>query len=269
MHETSYTVFRGLRGSILAVTLCIAAPAAQSAIDGEAALAASRAAIGSEPADFAFTDTAGRRVTLASFRGRPLVVSFVYTGCSQVCPTTTRFLARAVREARAAVGADAFDVASIGFNIPSDNPVSMRVFARQNEIDDPRWAFLTPQAGAPPALARDFGFAYAAQSGGYEHLTQVTVLDARGRVYAQVYGESFAIPMLVQPLRELALGEPVAPGSIAAMAERVRLLCTVYDPVTGTYRLDYALFFEVLAGVIALGGTAIFLVRERYRARRA
>jgi protein SCO1/2 len=197
------------------------------------------------------------------------VVSFVYTGCSQVCPTTTRFLSKAVRQARSVVGADAFDVVSIGFNVPSDNPVSMRVFARQNEIDDPRWAFLTPDAGAPEALARDFGFAYGAQSGGYEHLTQVTVLDARGRVYAQVYGESFAVSMLVQPLRELALGEPVATGSIAAMAERVRLLCTVYDPVTGTYRLDYALFFEVLAGVIALGGTAIFLVRERLRARRA
>ena len=51
-------------------------------------------------------------------------------------------------------------------------------------------------------------------------------------------------------------------------ADRVRLLCTVYDPVSGKYRLDYALFIEMLAGLIVLGGTAAFLVRERRRARR-
>lgn len=224
--------------------------------------------MGSTPRDVAFTDAAGRRVALSSFRGRPLVVSFVYTGCSQVCPTTTRFLAKAVREARAVVGADRFDVVSIGFNVPADNPVSMRVFARQNGIEDARWAFVVPDAGAAEALARDFGFAYAAQSGGFDHLTQVTILDAQGRVHAQLYGESLAVPMLVQPLRELVLGEPAGGASLAAIAERVRLICTVYDPASGTYRLDYALFFEVLAGVIVLGATAGFLVRERRRARR-
>jgi protein SCO1 len=247
----------------MAVMAAVAAP-----LDADAALAASQAAVGSQPSDFAFTDTDGKRVTLAGYRGRPLVVSFVYTGCSQVCPTTTRFLAKAVREARAVVGASAFDVVSIGFNIPSDNPVSMRVFQRQNGIDDPRWSFLTPDAGAPEGLARGFGFAYAAQSGGFDHLAQVTILDGQGRIYRQVYGESFALPMLVQPLRELALGEPVAAGSLAAVVGRVRLLCTVYDPVTGKYRLDYALFFEILAGVIVLGGTLLFALRDWRRSRR-
>ena len=260
----------GLRGAIFSAALAIAAlsPARAAPLDADAAFAASRAAVGSQPGDFAFTDTDGRRVQLAAFRGRPLVVSFVYTGCSQVCPTTTRFLAKAVREARAVVGREAFDVVSIGFNIPSDNPMSMRVFARQNDIDDPRWRFLVPDAGAPEELARAFGFAYSASSGGFDHLTQVTILDPRGRIHAQLYGDSFALPMLVQPLRELALGQPAAPASVAEAIDRVRLLCTVYDPLSGKYRLDYALFIEMLAGLIALGGTAAFLLRERRRARR-
>lgn len=236
-------------------------------LDADTALAASRAAVGSQPGDFALADADGRRLRLSSFRGRPLVVSFVYTGCSQVCPTTTRFLSKAVREARSVVGKDAFDVASIGFNVPSDNPVSMRVFARQNGIEDPRWSFLVPDASATEALARDFGFSFAAQSGGFEHLTQVTILDAQGRVHAQLYGESLALPMLVQPLRELVLGEPAATASLAAAVDRLRLLCTVYDPLSGKYRLDYALFIEMLAGLIALGGTAAFLLRERRRSR--
>jgi protein SCO1/2 len=257
-------------GLVLALILGMAAalPARAAPLDADTALAASRAAIGSTPADFTFTDTDGRRVTLATFRGRPLVVSFVYTGCSQVCPTTTRFLSKAVRAAREVVGRDAFDVVSIGFNVPADNPVSMRVFARQNGIEDPRWAFVVPDAAAMEGLAEAFGFSYAASSGGFDHLTQVTILDARGRIQAQLYGESFALPMLVQPLRELSLGEPLSNASAGTLLDRVRLLCTVYDPLSGKYRLDYALFIEVLAGLIVLGGTAVFLVRERRRASR-
>ena len=238
-------------------------------IDAGRALESSRAAIGSEPGAHAFTDVDGRRATLADYRGKPLVVSFVYTACSQVCPTTTSFLAKAVREARAVVGAGAFRVASIGFDIPSDNPMTMRLFARRYAIaDDRNWAFLTPDAGVPRPLARDFGFAFEPQSGGYEHLTQVTILDGRGRIYAQVYGESLSVPMLIQPLRELALGEPAAPV-VSAWLDRARLLCTVYDPASGKYRVDYGLFIELGAGLSCLGFTAWFLWRERRRARRA
>jgi protein SCO1/2 len=254
---------------IAALLLCGAALGAWGApLDADSALAASRAAIGSEPADHFFTDAAGKRVRLSDYRGRPLVVSFVYTACSQVCPTTTKFLGKAVREARAVVGRDAFDVVSVGFNIPSDNPMTMRLFAKQNGIDDPRWSFLTPDQGVPEAFARDLGFSYQAQSGGYEHLTQVSILDGRGRLYAQLYGESFALPMLVQPLRELVLAEPVAVTRMAVAVDRVRLLCTVYDPLTGKYRLDYRLFVELAVGVLVLGATLGFLIRERYRSRK-
>ena len=90
--------------ALIAAMACWATLARATPLDAQAALEAGHAAIGSVPADFDFTDTNGKRVTLAGFRGRPLVVSFVYTGCSQVCPTTTRFLSKAVREARAVVG---------------------------------------------------------------------------------------------------------------------------------------------------------------------
>lgn len=253
----------------VAALLAAAMAPALAAIDEARALSASRAAVGSEPGAHWFTDVHGKRVALADFRGKPLVVSFVYTGCSQVCPTTTRFLAKAVGEARAVVGADAFRVISIGFDIPADNPVSMRVFAKRNGIDDPRWGFLTPDPGGPEALAREFGFAFEQRSGGFDHLTQVTVLDANGRVYAQVNGETFALPMLVQPLRELALGAPRDAGAGAGgLAERVRLLCSIYDPLTGKYRLDYGMFIELGVGLFCLGATLAFLVREHRRRAR-
>ncbi|HEX8904458.1 MAG TPA: SCO family protein [Longimicrobiaceae bacterium] len=56
-------------------------------------------------ADFRLADQDGRPVTLASFRGRPLLLFFGYTRCADFCPQTLGRLSRAV----AAAGGDAED----------------------------------------------------------------------------------------------------------------------------------------------------------------
>ena len=49
---------------------------------------------------------------------------------------------------------------------------------------------------------------------GFDHLAQTTVIDAHGRIYRQVYGDAFAVPALVEPLKDLALGSrPRGPSS--------------------------------------------------------
>jgi protein SCO1/2 len=195
-------------------------------------------------------------------------VSFVYTGCSQVCPTTTRFLARAVAEADRTLGPGRYAVATIGFNYPYDTPEAMRAFARAQGIDRRDWLFLSPEAGVVEAITRELGFSYAASAGGFDHLTQVTLLDADGRVAAQVYGENFDVPMLVGPLKALLTNAPLPRPTLANIVERVRLLCTVYDPRTGRYRLDYSILIEILAGVSILATTLAYLLREWQRHRR-
>lgn len=232
------------------------------------ALRASQAAIGRSIGDYTFRDPQGRTVRLADFRGRPLVVSFIYTGCFQACPVTTRFLADAVATARTALGRDSFNVVSIGFNQPFDGPDAMGSFARQNRIADPRWAFLAPEPHAVEALTREFGFSYTPTPKGFDHLTQATVIDADGVVYRQVYGETFELPMLVGPLKELLAGEAARTMTIENVWTKVRLYCTVYDPVGGGYRLNYSLFVEIFAGVTFLGALAWFALREYRRTRR-
>ena len=102
---------------------------------------------------------------------------------------------------------------------------------------------------------------------GFDHLTQVTVIDANGRVFRQVYGESFALPMLVAPLQELATGAPAPVQDLSGLLEKVRILCTVYDPLSGRYRLNYGLFIEIFAGLSVLGAIALYLGREWRRQR--
>ena len=95
-----------------------------SAYDEKQALQISQAVLGKIPRDVTFTRadvTDGTNLArLSDYRGKPLVVSLVYTSCHHICPTTTQHLAKIVRTARAALGTDSFRVITVGFDTPKD-----------------------------------------------------------------------------------------------------------------------------------------------------
>src|SRR5262245_26200303 len=233
------------------------------------AFARSQTAIGRTIGEHVLRDQRGNEVRLTRYRGKPLVLSFVYTGCFDVCPVTTRALGRALEEAQRVLSADAFRVVTVGFNLPFDTPEAMRAFEKRHGFALPNWEFLAAaDAATVDALARDVGFAWVPTAAGFDHLTQVTIVDGEGRVFRQVYGESFAPPMLVAPLKELVTGASAPAQNVSDLLERVRILCTVYDPRAGAYRLNYGLFIEIFAGLSMLGGTAWYLAagwRRRLR----
>jgi len=230
--------------------------------DYRKALADSQAAIGRPLLDVSMRDHTGKPVRFSDFAGKPLLVSLVYTGCFQACPVATQFLAQAVRTAREALGNDRFRIVSIGFNQPFDDPSAMAAFRRQNGIDDPDWHFLSPDPAQVDALTANLGFTYEATPKGFDHVTQVTVVDADGVIYRQVYGENFDLPMLVQPLKELLSGQASRNLTLENVWEKVKLYCTVYDPNTGGYRVNYSLFFEIFAGMTTLGAMLWFVLRQ-------
>ena len=266
-------------GAMLAILCCVAVPAAASesvapvfapALDQATALRASQAAVGRAIGDYTLQDREGRTVRLSSYRGKPLLVSFIYTGCFQVCPTTTRALQQAASVAREALGGGRFNVISIGFNQPADSPQALKSFAAQYGINSPNWEFLSPPAAIVPHLARDFGFEFVATAAGFDHLLQVSVVDAEGRIYRQVYGEDYSADYLTEPLRQLVTGTPVANAtSLSAILEQVRILCSVYDPRTGKYRVSYAIVLEIAGGVTFLLWIIWFFLGEWWTRRRA
>ncbi|OGA74170.1 MAG: hypothetical protein A3G81_12900 [Betaproteobacteria bacterium RIFCSPLOWO2_12_FULL_65_14] len=239
-----------------------------AAFDEKAALKESQAAIGREIGGYTLRDAESRPVRLDELRGKPLVVHFVYTGCFQVCPASTQFLATAVSEAERTLGRGAFRVATVGFNLPFDTPQAMKDFGRKFGIASPDWLFLSPQADTLAQLTADFGFRYEATAAGFDHLLQVSILDAQGRIYRQVYGDSFEVPLFVGPLLELAQNKPVPPGNIQAFLEQVKLLCTVYDPSAGRYRLNYVVIIELFVGASVMLGGIGFVILEWMRRRR-
>lgn len=250
----------------LAVT-AKANPHNTSRLDEERALAASKAAIGNQVGDHAFVDHRGRPVSFGQLRGKPLIVPMVYTGCYHTCPLIAHSLLKAVAVAKQALPRDSFHVAVVGFEAGVDTPERMRAFAASQGLDQPGWTFLSGNQAAIENLSKDLGFTFVRSPRGFDHVAQTTLIDADGRVYWQVYGADFKASAVMEPLKQLVYGRPVTFSEPSTWWNRLRLLCTVYDPMQDRYRFSYAIFVGILAGIASLGGTAWFLAHAWWRRR--
>jgi len=252
----------------LGVGLLLGGTAQSAAPSNQALLDKSESAIGKTLPDLSFTDSAGQRVSLAELRGRPLIISMVYTGCSDICPVIIENLYPAVQMAQSTLGKDSFSVITVGFDVANDTPERMRSYARTRGVDLPNWRFLSADADTVAALSDVIGFEIIPSAGGFGHAAQVTISDAQGRIYRHIYGGSFAPQMVVDPLLEIVYGRTNPVTSVAGLIDRVKLFCTVYNPNTQRYYFNYSLFIEIAIGVASLAFMAIWLIRE-FRRRSA
>jgi len=230
--------------------------------DSDKALKISQSAIDRSLADYHFHDRNGKLVKLAGFRGKPLVISLIYTSCFHICPATTQSLARAVKATRSAVGEDKFSIVTIGFDALHDTPKRMRGFARQQGVSGAHhWNFLSADKATITHLAADLGFIFVPSPKGFDHLIQTTVVDKEGKVYRQIYGMDIDPSILTETMKELVFGLSPETLSLSSLVNRVRLFCTVYDPSTGTYKFNYAMIFGMTVGTLMLSVAGFFLVR--------
>jgi protein SCO1/2 len=100
---------------------------------------------------FSLTERSGRRVTRDDLRGVVWIVDFIYTECTDTCPTQSLQLARLQGEF--AEVAD-FRLVSISVDPAHDTPAVLREYARRYGAGD-RWWFLTGDRRSIYCLARD------------------------------------------------------------------------------------------------------------------
>jgi protein SCO1/2 len=228
--------------------------------DEKTALALSQAAMGQTVGDYVFLDGSGKQIALDSMRGKPVLISLIYTSCYHICPTVTTNLAKIVDIARDALGDDSFSVLTVGFDTPNDTPDRMRLFAKQRSIEIDNWHFVSASAATMEDLASDVGFSYFSTGKGFDHMIQATLVDAEGKVYRQIYGMAPEPTALVEPLKEILYDKQVAASPIEGWINNIKLFCTVYDPATGRYHFDYSLFIGIGIGLLILGAIAWFIV---------
>jgi protein SCO1/2 len=235
----------------------------------KSALKASQDAIGGIISDHPLTNSAGEALSVGNFRGKPLVLSLIYTSCYAICPITTQHLAKVVEKARDALGTGSFSVAVLGFDARFDSPQAMQQFARKQGVDDAQWHVLSAGENTINALTEQLGFKYFSSPNGFDHIVQASIIDADGRVYRQVYGETFETPLLISPLMDLVLGRAKPNQSLLDdLIDKVRFFCTTYDPASDAYSFDYSLFIGMIIGGVIIVLIIAFILREYRYGRR-
>ncbi|MBC8518778.1 MAG: SCO family protein, partial [Gammaproteobacteria bacterium] len=238
MYKWLYSSLRFSTASLVLLFLGVAqislsATAEDNVFDHASALEKSRGAVGNLLSDYTFTDINGMPVHLESFRNKPLVVNLVYTSCYHICQMTTEHLKKMVAIANESLGSDKFNVITLGFDTMIDSPEMMEDYAKSRSIDIDNWYFLSGDGGSVKRFIEDVGFTYIKTTRGFDHILQATIVDQQGKIYTQVYGESYDAPLFMEPLKELVYKRPTNRGIVANIGDRVRFFCTVYDPASG------------------------------------
>lgn len=104
-----------------------------------------------EVPSFVLTERSGRRVTTADLRGSVWVVDFIYTECTESCPTQSLELAQLQR---AFSGTPDLRLVSITVDPAHDTPAVLRAYAERYGASE-RWWFLTGDKREIYCLARE------------------------------------------------------------------------------------------------------------------
>jgi cytochrome oxidase Cu insertion factor (SCO1/SenC/PrrC family) len=202
-------------GAVISVVRSSGAPASPIATTAAVAnpqLDPGTALSGAAPG-FTLTDQFGRRVSLRSFRGKVVVLSFNDPKCTTICPLTTTALLHAKQLlGRAGSGVD---LVGIGANPEATQVKWVRAYSRAHGMMH-KWRFLTGSLPELRKVWRTYGIEAAVVHGLIDHTPATYVLDSRGR-FSRLYMTEMAYSSVSQ------LGYEIAQSIAALLPGRPRL----------------------------------------------
>jgi protein SCO1 len=132
----------------------------------------SRMPAGVRAPDFTLRDQDGKPVSMRSLRGKPVIVTFLYTTCDDTCPAQ----AQTVRGALDDLGED-IPALAIAVDPPRDTPERAKVFLAKAKALGRIDFVLGTRAELKPLWK---GFFIRPQSINQEHQARFTLVDKRG-----------------------------------------------------------------------------------------
>jgi cytochrome oxidase Cu insertion factor (SCO1/SenC/PrrC family) len=169
---------RWLAGATLGLALCTGAVHARGTPRSARPDVDPGTALEAPAPGFELLDQNGRLRSLAQLRGKVVLLAFVDTRCTNVCPLTTQ----SMEEARRLLGPAALRVQLVGINA---NPLATSVadveaYTRAHELQR-GWWFLTAREPALARVWRSYGVRVASVHGDVFHQPVIFLIDPRGR----------------------------------------------------------------------------------------
>jgi protein SCO1/2 len=131
------------------------------------------------------TNELGRAVSLKSFAGQTLAITFFYTRCPMpdFCPRLSKNFQEASRKLEAMTNAPGhWHFLSVSFDPAFDTPAVLKAYGDRYQYNPARWSFLTGAPDQIATLARAAGVTYQPGAGMLNHNFRTLIVDAAGHV---------------------------------------------------------------------------------------
>jgi cytochrome oxidase Cu insertion factor (SCO1/SenC/PrrC family) len=174
---------------------------------------------------FTLTDQFGKKISLRSFRGKVVVLTFNDPKCTTICPLTTTALLHAKQLLGPA--ASKVQLLGVGANPEATQVKWVRDYSRVHGMTN-KWRFLTGSLPELRRVWREYYIDAAVMNGAIDHTPATYVIDARGResrlfltqmAYSSVDQLGYEIARSIAPLLpshpqvgKASLAEPVLSG---------------------------------------------------------
>jgi len=156
--------------------------------------------------NFELTNQGGRRITFQQYRGRVLLVTFIYTRCPfpDYCPRVSSQFAEVNRQLEAdATLSGKTHLLSISFDPAHDTAKVLQTYgltwagSKQPGFFD-HWEFAAPPSAELPEMANFFGLTYTQDGGVITHSLSTAVIGPDGKIFAWYHGGDWQAADLVK-----------------------------------------------------------------------
>lgn len=158
--------------------------------------------IGETMPTFTLLDQEGRTVSASRFRGKRVVLNFIFTRCpvATMCPAATLRMSQLQKAAREA-GAKDFELVSISLDPEYDTPGVLREYAEVRGLDTSNWSFLTGPDAAVRHLLAQLGVIREFEGATIKHTLATVVINEEGKIIYRVDGSQWLVEDFVKRLK--------------------------------------------------------------------
>ena len=148
--------------------------------------------IGETVPQFSLYNQAGDVVSLNRFRGRAVVLNFIYTRCpiATMCPASTLRM-MALQRAAKDQGITNLELVSITLDPVYDTPSVLKNYADVRGIDSANFTFLTGPESAVRDLLHQFGVIVEPGENYLKHTLSTLLIDEQGKIIHRVDGTAW------------------------------------------------------------------------------
>jgi protein SCO1 len=164
---------------------------------------------GEEVPDFAFTDQNGKRISLHQFRGKTLMVTFIYTRCPfpDFCPRMSGNFAEIYKQIGSNPSLADTQLLSVSFEPEHDTPKILRDygFSVAHTHDAAlfrRWEFAAPTSADLSKIADFFALTVKPEGGLITHNLSTAVIGPDGKIVKWYHGGDWQVSDLIKDAAE-------------------------------------------------------------------